>query len=174
VGHNLVALLGRRVEADGIIGRVLFGERNLIVGAVDGARRCEYKVAASTRANSFEYIDETDEIAGHIFVGTGKGVPYSGLGREMNNGFELTVAEKTFHPYFIREIQREEPESGSYAKLPKPRILEPGVVIIVQVVHTDNLKPILKKPADDMRANKARGACHQNTLVFMLIHHSSF
>ena len=92
----------------------------------------------------------------------------------MNNGFELTVAEKTFHPHFIRQVQGEEPESGSYAELPKPRILEPGVVIVVQVIHTDNFKPILKKPADDMRANKARGAGHQNTLVSYLIHHSSF
>jgi hypothetical protein len=160
VSHNLVALLGRRVEADGIVGRVLFGKRDLIVGAVDGARRSEYKVPAGTRANSFEYIHETDQIAGHIFVWTGKGVPYSGLGCEMNNGFELAVVEKTFHPFFIREIQREEPESGSYAELPKPRIFEPGVVIIVQVVHTDNFKPILKKPADDMRTNKTRCAGH--------------
>jgi hypothetical protein len=60
VGHDLVALLGRRVEADGIIGRVLFGKRDLIVRAVDGARRSEYKVPAATGANSFEYINETD------------------------------------------------------------------------------------------------------------------
>jgi hypothetical protein len=174
VGHNLVALLGRRVEADGIIGRVLFGKRDLIVGAVDGAGRSEYKVPAGTRANSFEYIHETDQIAGHVFVWTGKGVPYSGLGCEMNNGFELAIAEKTFYPFFICEIKREEPESGPYAELPKPRILESGIVIIVQVVHTDDLKPILKKPADDMRANKTRGPCHQNSLVSYFFHHSSF
>src|ERR1700733_5350845 len=115
---------------------------------------------AGACTNSFEDIDETDEIAGHIFVRTGEGVPYSGLGCEMNNGFELTVAEKTFHPLFIREIKREEPEPWSEAELPKPRILEPGVVIIVQVVHTNNLKPILKEPTDDMSANKARSARH--------------
>jgi hypothetical protein len=118
VGHNFVALLGRRVEADGIIGRVLFGKRDLIVRTVDGARRCEYEVPAGTRANSFEDIHETDQIAGHIFVWTGKGVPYSSLGCEMNNGFKLAVAEKTFDPFFICEIKGEEPESGPYAELP--------------------------------------------------------
>jgi len=106
-------------------------------------------VPAGTRANSFEYIHETDQIAGYIFVWTGKGVPYSGLCCEMNHGFELAIAEKTFHPSFICEIKREKPESGPHAELPKPRILEPGIVIIVEVVYTDNFKPILEKPADD-------------------------
>jgi hypothetical protein len=174
VGDNLVALLGRRVEADGIIGGVLFGKRDLVVRAVDGTGRSEYKVPAGARANSFEYIHETDQIAGDIFIGTGKGVPYSGLGRKMNHGFELAVAEQTVHPLSICEIEGEEPESGPYAELPKPRILESGIVIIVQVVHTDNLKAVLKKPADDMGANETRGARHQNAFVFYFFHHSSF
>jgi len=174
VGDHLVALLGRRVEADGMISRVLLDKRDLVARSVDGAGRGEYEVPAGTRANSFEYIHETDQIAGYIFVWTGKGVPYSGLGCKMNHGFELAVAEKTVHPLFICEIKREEPETGPYAELPKPRILEPGIVIIVEVVYTDNFKPILEKPADDMRADETRGARHQNTLVSYLFHHCFF
>jgi hypothetical protein len=91
----------------------------------------------------------------------------------MNDGFELPVAEKTFHPIFICQIKREEPESRSYAQPPQPRIFEPGVVIVVQVVYTYYLKPIFKKPADDMCANETSGTGNKNALVFYLFHHSS-
>jgi hypothetical protein len=92
----------------------------------------------------------------------------------MNNGFELAVAEQTLHPFFICEIEREKPETGPYAELPKPRILESGIIIIVKVVHTDNLKAILEEPADDMRANETSGARHQNALFSYSFHHYFF
>src|ERR1700753_584822 len=92
----------------------------------------------------------------------------------MNHGFEFTVAEETIYPFFIRKIEREKPEYGSYVALRESPILEPGIVIIVQVVHADNLKPILQKPANDMRANKTRGARHQDTFIFYFFHRYLF
>jgi hypothetical protein len=92
----------------------------------------------------------------------------------VDNGFELTFVEKTFHAFFVREIEREEPEARSDAELPEPRIFEPGVVVVIQVVHTDNLESILEKPADDMSANKARRASHENALFSYFNHDSSF
>jgi hypothetical protein len=154
VGHNLVAFLGRRVEADRKIGGVFLGKGDLIVRAVDRAGRREYEMAASTGANAFEYIDEADEIAGHIFIRTGNRPPYSGLRGQMNHGFEVAVAEKAFHACFVGQVKGKEPESRSDAELAKPCVLEPGVVIVVQVVYTHNFKSIREQAVDEMRTDE--------------------
>jgi len=115
-------------------------------------------MAAGTSSNAFEYVDEANEIAGDIFVGTGNGAPYPGLRRQMNHGVEIAVAEKAFRAGPVCQVKREEPEPGAHAELPKPRILEPRIVVVVKVVYTNNLEAIREKAVDEVGANETSGA----------------
>ena len=121
-------------------------------------------------AAAFEHVDEADEIAGDIFIGTGQGTAYPGLRRQMNYGIEIAVTEKALHTGPVSQIEREEPESGTHAELAKPSILEPRVVVVVKVVYANNLEPICEKAVDEMSANEAGGAGDQDSFVFCLLH----
>src|ERR1700722_8119 len=90
----------------------------------------------------------------------------------MNHGFEIAVAKEAFHPRPIRQVKRKKPEAGTHAELSKPRILEPGVVIVVQVVDTNHLKPLRQKPLNKVRANKTSSTGDQNSFVTYLQHFS--
>jgi hypothetical protein len=171
VGHNLVALLGRRVEADRIICRVLFGKGDLIVRSVHRAGGCKDEVAALASAYAFEYVDEGDEIAGNVFVGTGNRASYAGLRCQMKHSLEITVAEKAFHTCPICQVKGKEPESGPDAELPEPRILEPGVVVVIQVIYTNYLKAIREEPVNEVGANETSGTGDQDSFFFCLLHH---
>lgn len=128
-------------------------------------------MTARASSNAFEHVDEADEIAGNIFVRTGNRTPYPGLRCQMNNGFEIAVVEKALHPALICQIQGEKPEPGPDAELSQPRILEPGVVVVVQVVYTYDLKPIRKKPVNEVRTYETSSTGDQNSLVSCLFRH---
>lgn len=128
-------------------------------------------MAAATSSNPFEYVDEGDEIAGNIFVRTGNRAPHPWLRRQMHHCFEIAVAEKAFDPPPVREVKGEEPESGPDAELSKPGILEPGIVVVIQVIYTDYLKPIRQKPVNEVRANETGDTGDQNSFVSCLLYH---
>jgi hypothetical protein len=91
----------------------------------------------------------------------------------MNHGFKLAFVKETFHAVPISQIERDKPETGPYAELSKPRILKPGIVVVVQVVHPNHFKPLGKKPVDKMGANKTSRARDQDSSVFRSLHHFS-
>jgi hypothetical protein len=91
----------------------------------------------------------------------------------MNHGVEIAVAEKAFRAGPVSEVKREKPESRPHAELPKPRILEPRVVVVVQVVHSNNLESICEKAVDEVGANETSGTSDQNSFVSCLLHQVS-
>jgi hypothetical protein len=118
-------------------------------------------------------MEKANQIAGNIFVGIGNRAPHAGLRSQMNHGFKLAFVKKTFHAVPIGQIERDKPETGPYAELSKPRILKPGIVVVVHVVHPNHFKPLGKKPVDKMGANKTSRAGDQDSSVFRSLHHFS-
>ena len=122
---------------------------------------------------ALEYIDKANQIAGNILLGVGDRVPYARLRRQMNYGLKVAFGKEALHTFSIREIKRDKPELGPNAEFSKPRILKSGVVVVVQVVYPNHFKPIGKKPADEMGANKTCRAGDQDSSVFCSLHHCS-
>ena len=80
----------------------------------------------------------------------------------MNYRVEIAIAEKAVHAGPVCQVKREKPEPGAHAELPKPRILELRVVVVVKVVYTHNLEPIREKAVDEVSAYETSGASDQN------------
>ena len=95
---------------------------------------------------------------------------HAGLRSQMNNSFEVAVAKKLFHAFALRQVKRDKPEPRPHAELPEPRVLKPGVVVVVQVIHPDDLYPIGKKPVHEMRADETGSAGDQDPSVLYFLH----
>jgi hypothetical protein len=109
---------------------------------------------ARTGPNALEYIRKSHQIAGNILLGIGNRAPHAPLRSQMNHGLKLAVVKEASHTLSICQIERDEPESRAYAKFSKPRVLKPGVIVVVQVVYPNHFKAIRKKLMDEMGANE--------------------
>ena len=85
VGHQLVGLLGRRVEAERMVDIVVDRERHLGVGAVDRAGRGIDQVPAPLVPAALQHVEEADEVGVDIGVRVLERVAHAGLGREMHH-----------------------------------------------------------------------------------------
>jgi hypothetical protein len=92
----------------------------------------------------------------------------------MNHGLKLAFVKEASHSLSICQIERDEPESGAYAKFSKPSVLKAGVVIVVQVVYSYHFKSIRKKPVDEMSANETGRARDQDSTVDCFLYHFLF
>jgi hypothetical protein len=129
-------------------------------------------MVAGASPHALQYMDKANQVTGNTFVGIGNRAPHTGLRSQMHYGFKLTLAKEAFYACSIGQIERDKPETGPYAELSKPRMLEPGVVVVVQVVYPNHFKPLGKKPMDKMGAYKTSRPGDQDSSVFRSLHFS--
>ena len=128
-------------------------------------------MTARTGSDPLQHIDEADQVAGNIILRIADRVAHAGLSSQMNYSFEVAVPKEAIHTLPICQVERDKPESGPYAELPEPCLLKPWVVVIVQAVYADDLKPIREKPMDEVRPDETRSARDQDSFVSCFLHH---
>jgi hypothetical protein len=98
VRHQLVGLLGGRVQADRVVDAVMLGERHLGVAAVDAGARGIDQVLHAVVAAAFEDVGEADQVAVDVGVRVLQRVAHAGLGGEVDHAVELLGGEQSSMP----------------------------------------------------------------------------
>jgi hypothetical protein len=155
VRHELVRLLRRRVEANGVIRAAMYRERDVRVRAVDGARGGVHEVLDPGAPAQLEHVGEADEVAGHVGRGVGDRIPNSGLGREVEHPRRGGRAKGFFERRGVGDVDFVE---GKFRMFPQQRqavVLEADVVVVVQVVDAADLAAELEQPPRTVEADEA-------------------
>lgn len=158
-GHELVGLLGGRVERHRRVDAVLLGERHLLVATVDRAGAGVDEVLDRVVTAGLEHVEEADEVTLEVGARVLDGVADARLGGEVHHDVEAVLGEQALDEGGVAQVAAHEGEAavgvglGQHAQA---RVLDAGVVVAVEVVETDdNVIGLLEQLLDEERADEA-------------------
>ena len=162
VGHQLVGFLGGGVHADGVVHRIVLGERHLGVAAVDAGAAGVGQVRHLVVAAAFQDVHEADDVAVDIGMRVFDRVAHAGLGGEVDDAVEFFFGEELFDALAIGDIHLHEAEAGVRLQARQAVALELRVVVIIQIVEADHLVTPRQQALGGMHADKARRPGYQH------------
>src|SRR5215210_1460122 len=92
--HQLVRLLGGRVQAYRMVGVVVHAERQLSIRTVHARRACVYQMPAAMVPACLQYVEESGDVAFDVGVGILERIAHTGLRGEMDHAVEALVREQ--------------------------------------------------------------------------------
>ena len=104
-----------------------------------------------------------------VGVRIGQRIAHTGLRRQVNDAGDIAVlGDQVFHRSPVGDIQAFEAETVVAAKHIKARLLQRNVIVIIEIIDTDNLVAPLKKRARGMETNESGGAGNQDSHKSMI------
>ena len=176
VGHQLVGLLGGGIEADGAVGAVVFAIGHAAALAVDAARTGVEQMPDAVVAAVLEHVEEAHHVRLHIGIRVLDGIAHAGLPRHVDHHVEAPGGEEGVHADAVGDVEQDERIAGAdsagrrpaladvllrHAREREARILEPSVVVGVDVVDADHRVPGLQKPPDEGGADESGCSSYQ-------------
>ena len=171
MSHQLVGFLACCIEAHRRVGLVGFRERSLRVQAIDRTRRRKQQVLNGIVATSLKNVQETGEVAIQVCVWVAYRVAHTGLSCKIDNLVKSLVGKQPVYSFLVGKVHAHEPKSWKagalilcfpqsitidvYAQLGKSSILQPWVIVAVDVVNAYNLVAPLGKHESNLRADKS-------------------
>src|SRR5262249_4181342 len=116
-------------------------------------------------AAAFENVEEAGEIGVEISVRVLQRVANAGLGGEMHHRAEIAVAKKALDVSAFGEIDFMEGKFVEFAQDVQPRLLQRRIVIIVDIIETDDRLATLKEAARQRKTDKSRSAGNQDGIL---------
>ena len=165
LGDQLAGALGRGIERDRMIGAVLDGERLLRVGAIDRGRTgVDEAFQRRQPPRRFEQHDLALDVRLDIGERLGQRIAHPGLGGEVDDPVDVGVAlDQGRHRHRIGDIDRSKHEAIAAFELREARTFQRDIVIRVQIVDADDLLAAIEQMPRDMKADKTRAACDQQS-----------
>src|SRR5699024_9091616 len=161
VGQQFVGFLGGGVEGHGVVDAVVFGERDLVVHAVDGAGGGVDQVFDGVVAAAFQYGHHADEVGVDVGEGVFYGVAYAGLGGQVDDALELFAAEQFGHAVAVGQVEVDVAEVAVRRELGQAPVFEGRFVVAVEVVQTDDFVAFGQQSLGGVQADEAGGAGDQ-------------
>ena len=149
VRHQLVRLLGGRIERERMVDIVVHGKRHRGVGAVDGASRGVDEMVNPLVAATFENIDEASDIAVGISSWIFERIANARLGGEMHDAIGVEAFEGLFDGVPVFEIPSQVGEAFMPEQALKPSALQRDVVIVVEIIDAKHLVAALEQALGD-------------------------
>src|SRR4029079_8326734 len=112
-----------------------------------------------------EHVAMADQVRLDVGHGILEAVADAGLRSEVDNAFDLDRVGEGLERVGVGEVDLLEPEAIAelLLKLRQPRLLEPGIIIVIQTIDPDALVARLEQGASSRRADEPRGPSHQNS-----------
>ena len=186
MGHELVGLLGGRVERHRRVHAIPLGERHLLVAAVDRRGGCVHEVPDRVPAARLEHVEEPDEVGVDVGARVLDGVAHPRLCGEVNDDAGAYPLEERLHRRLVGQIAAHELEAPAgeavgagvvraparrLGEHPQPVLLDAHVVVVVHVVEAHDARAgRLEQPFAEERANKTGGSGNEDHPVFMHAH----
>ena len=154
--HQLVGLLGRPVEADGMVDVLVDRQRHRAVEPVDGAGRGVDKVPDAAMPAALEDIQEAGDVAFRVEAGLRDRMAHPGLGGKMDDIFRPMVLEDAGNRGLVDEVGLVKGELGLGREQAQARPLELRVIVVVYVVQAVDGVAVAQEALDDV---KSGGVC---------------
>ena len=147
MGKQLIALFGGGVEGHGVIHLVLGGVGDLLVGAVDGGRRCvdqmlHTRFAAVVRvAAGLQNVIEANDVGLDVGIRVGDGITNASLGRQIHHHLGLITGKHVVDEGAVRNVAQNELKAGFGMQgdflldLLQTPVLDGHVVVVGTVIH---------------------------------------
>lgn len=136
--HQLVGLLGHRIEAQRLLGRMISLEGQHGVAAVDRTGRRIQQMLHVQPSTAFEHIEKCCEIVPDAGVRLLHGPAYSRLGCEVNHTSWCSLVEHLQSPGLLRDILSYPREVLVAFKHIEPVELDGSAVVVVDDVYTQD------------------------------------
>ena len=162
MGHQLIGLLGGRVQAQGVVYVVMHGERHGFVSAVYRAAGGVHQVLHVVMAAAFKDIHKANQVGLYVGVGVLQGIAYAGLGGQVHHPFGFVFPEQGFHGGTVCYVLAYLSETGLAGEPCQTRFFEVHVVIVVNVVHADDFITAIQQSMGQMGADKAGGSGNED------------
>ena len=162
VRHQLIGLLGGRVQRDRMIDIVVLRKRQPRIGAVYRARGRVNQVPDSRLSRPFEHVAEAHQISVDVRGRVDHRVTHARLRREMGNHIEVIGRKQMRHGFAVGDVHFMEREFRVAAQAGKAGFLEADVVIVVEVVYADDRVAALQQAHSKRGADKSRRAGNQD------------
>ena len=104
MGHQLIALLGSSVEADGIVYLVIGRIGYLLVAAIDRGAAGIDQVLHFVMAASLQNVVETYQVTLDVAIRIGNAVTDTSLGSEVHHHVYLVFRENLLDECFVSDI----------------------------------------------------------------------
>ena len=114
------------------------------------------------RAGRLQDVQEGDHVGVQVGVRVGDGVAHARLGRKVDDARRGEFFEQGLRGAAVGEVDFLEAESGLAFEPSQACALEHRVVVVVQVVHADDLVPPGQQGVGHERANEAGDAGHED------------
>ncbi len=113
-------------------------------------------------AAAFENVKKAGEIGVEIGVRILQRIAHARLRGEMHHRTEVAVAKHRLGAFAVGKIELVKGESAELPQHGKPRLLERGVVVVVDAVDADDGAAAFQKPPRQRKADEACSAGDQN------------
>ena len=104
MSHQLVALFGGRIEADGVIHLVIRGIGYLLVATIDRGAAGIHQVLHFVMAACLQNVVETYQVTLDVAIGIGNAVTDTGLGSEVHHHIYLVFRKNLLDECFVGDI----------------------------------------------------------------------
>ena len=166
VRDDLVGLLRRAVERDGLVGVVVLAKRRLRPRAVDAAAGGEHEVFRRRAAASFEHTGKSVEVAVRVSGGLFDAVAHARLRAEVDDVGRFEVRHERGEFIRVGEISLHKTKlirRGVRCELIEPRTFERRIIVVADHVHAEHFAAFaLGQTARDVITDEAGGAGHED------------
>ena len=175
MGKQLVALLGGRIERNGIIHLVVRTIGNLLVRTIDRARRCINQMIHMMMTTTFEDIIEPDEVRLDVGIGIGNRVTHACLCSQIHHYRRLVFGEEVIEQLLVSNVSLDKfpillPFVLAGMKLGRQVIqlletleLDVHVVVVVEAIDTNNpnIGHVVEQTPDEIGPDETCRTRHQ-------------
>ena len=158
VGHQFVWFFWRRIQGHRVVHVVMNGKRHVGVGTVDRTGGSKYEVFNFMIPAAFQNIDESDQVRFNIGLRIGQWVSHPRLSGQIDNHIHTVFLENLFQPLFVGQIGSIKPEQGVRFEYFQPFLLELRIIVIVQVINSENMVSVIEESFGKVETDKAGGA----------------
>lgn len=162
IRHELIRLLRRCVETDGMVDIVCCREGRLLLVAVNRRARCKEKMLYLVMAAGFKNIEEADDVGIDIRTRMVNAVPHTSLCRQVDDNVRLILLKECRDRRLIRQVTFDERELRILTQNLQAALLQPDIVIVIDIVKADNRRPESQQTLRKMESDKARRASDQD------------
>jgi hypothetical protein len=136
--HHFIGFFGGCVEADRVINVVMLAEWHCSVATIHAGAAGKNQMLHRVVAATFQNVAKADQVGVDIGVWVVDGVAHPRLRGQMDDAPGLLSREQCRHRFAVGDVELVKTEVLMFAQFGKARLFESNVVVVVEVVHTND------------------------------------